>query len=263
MGTDSRTIKAYNQNAETYNHHVLNPSESPYHAYYEKPAMRAELPDLTGLNVLSVGCGSGVDVKWLAENGAQTVAGIDISEELINIAKQNYPGTDFRVMDMEALDLTDESFDLLYSSLAIHYLDDWTKALGEAYRVLKPGGTYVFSCSHPLDTALERKVEGKSKSALLGRAVDENGVRTIYGDYMAVDSAGVKPVDGMLGAFSVRIYHRPISKMVEQIHASGFIIKKLVEPLPLPEMREINPGAYEQLMRSPEFMIWVLEKSET
>ena len=76
------------------------------------------------------------------------------------------------------------------------------------------------------------------------------------------DAAGIKPVDGVLGAFSVRIYHRPISKMVEQITAAGFIIKKMVEPLPKAEMREINPDAYKRLMRLPEFMVWVIEKSE-
>lgn len=260
MSTDPRTIEAYNKNADIYNEHVLNPNDSIYHAYYEKPAMRAELPDLTGLDVLSIGCGSGVDTQWFVDNGARNATGVDISEELIKIAKQNYPKPNFHVMDMEALDLADDSFDVLYSSLAIHYLDDWTKALGEAYRVLKPGGVYIFSCSHPIDTALERKRGDDVKSSLLGRAVDQAGNPIIYGDYMVTDNKGIKPIDGILGDFSVRIYHRPISKMVEQIHVSGFSIKKMVEPLPTEEMQKINPDIYRRLMRIPEFMIWVLGK---
>lgn len=260
MGTDPRTVEAYDQNAATYNKHVLDPNDSIYHAYYEKPAIRAELPDLTGQDVLSIGCGSGVDTQWFIDNGARTATGVDMSEELIKIAKQNYPKASFHVMDMEALELADGSYNILYSSLAIHYLDDWTEALSEAYRVLKPAGIYIFSCSHPIDTALERDEDGKARSSLLGRVVNEKGERTIYGDYLATQSNGIKPVDGVLGAFSVRIYHRPISKMIEQIRTSGFTIRRMVEPLPSPVMRRINPDIYKQLMRSPEFMIWVLGK---
>jgi hypothetical protein len=60
-----------------YDAHVSDPADSPLHAYYEKPAMRAELPDLTDLSVLSIGCGSGADAHWLKEHGAGSVSGAD------------------------------------------------------------------------------------------------------------------------------------------------------------------------------------------
>ena len=99
---------------------------------------------MDGLEVISIGCGSGVDARWLKDNGASEVTGVDISEKLIAIAKNNNPDIEFRVMDMEKLDLADASFDLAYSSLAIHYTEDWTIPLKEAYRVLKPGSKYIF-----------------------------------------------------------------------------------------------------------------------
>lgn len=167
MSTDRNTIHHYNANAQRYHGHVSNPDDSPFHAYYEKPAIRAELPNLKGLDVISIGCGSGVDTRWLADHGAKKVVGIDISEGLIAIAQKENPDIEFHEMDMEKLDFPDESFDLAYSSLAIHYVSDWTKPLKEAYRVLRPGGQYVFSCGHPIDSAMEYSTDGNDKLAHL------------------------------------------------------------------------------------------------
>lgn len=261
MPTDPRSIESYNQHARNYHDHVSNPSVSLFHSYYEKPALRAELPDLHGLGVLCIGCGSGVDAQWLLDNGAKSVTGIDIASVLIEIGKKEHPKIDLKVMDMEKLDFEDESFDLVCSSLAIHYVDDMTQSLTEAHRVLKKGGLYVFSCGHPLDTALDLSADDKTRSARLGLIVNKDtDERTIYGDYLALEGNGTKNVDGDLGDLQVRIYHRTFSVMLEQIKASGFNLEKVVEPLPTKEMQNADPGVYEQLNRLPTFIIWVLRK---
>jgi ubiquinone/menaquinone biosynthesis C-methylase UbiE len=261
MATDPDTIKHYNENAEQYNQHVSDPNDSIYHSYYEKPAIRSELPSLNGLDVISIGCGSGVDTKWLADNGAKSVVGIDISEGLLNIAKRNYQELGFQEMDMEHLDFPSESFDLAYSSLAIHYVDDWTQSLKEAHRILKPNGKYIFSCGHPIDTAVEYIVKDNIKYALLGRKVNQlTDERTTYGDYLVAQGNGVKPVTGTLAAAEVTVFHRTFAKMIEEIVASGFTIEKVVEPQPTKGMKRVNPNQYERLKRIPSFMIWVLKK---
>ncbi len=261
MATDPNTIRHYNANAEQYNQHVSDPSDSIFHSQYEKPAIRAELPNLAGLEVISIGCGSGVDARWLADNGASKVVGVDISSGLLDIAKDNHPDIEFHEMDMEKLDFPDESFDLAYSSLAIHYVDDWTQPLKEARRILRPNGLYVFSCGHPIDTAVEYTTDNKFKYAQLGRKVElETKKRTTFGDYLVTQDGGVKPIKGNLGDIEVVVYHRTFSKMIEQIHAAGFTIQKVVEPQPTDEMRKTNPEMFEQLSRIPTFMIWVLKK---
>lgn len=261
MATDPHTIRSYNANAENYDRHVSDPTDSTFHSYYEKPAIRAELPSLDGLEVISIGCGSGVDARWLADNGAEKVVGIDIAEGLLAIAKRNHPDIEFREMDMEHLDFPDNSFDLAYSSLAMHYVDDWTQPLKEAFRVLRGGGQYVFSCGHPIDSAMEYKTEDEYKYARLGRSVHiATNQRTIYGDYLASEGKGVKPVKGMLGDMEIVVYHRTFSKMIEQVLASDFTIERVVEPQPLESMREGDPDHYEQLTKIPTFMIWVLRK---
>lgn len=261
MSTDPRTVESYNQYATDYHDHVSDHSDSIFHAHYEKPALRAELPDLLGLSVLCIGCGSGVDAQWLADNGAKSVTGVDISSGLVEIGKREHPNIDLRVMDMEKLDFEDESFDVACSSLAIHYVDDMTQSLKEAYRVLMPGGKYVFSCGHPIDTAAEFFGDDESDGTRLGRIVmKKTNERIVYGDYLAVEGSGTKNVDGNLGDMKVRVYHRTFSKMLEQIQASGFSIERLVEPQPTESMKQADPFVYEQLTKIPSFMIWVLRK---
>jgi len=263
MATDPNTVKYYNSNAEQYNQHVSDSADSIFHSQYEKPAIRAELPNLDGLEVTSIGCGSGVDTRWLADNGANKVVGIDISSDLIDIAKKNHPDIEFHEMDMEKLDFPDESFDLAYSSLAIHYVDNWTQPLKEARRILRPNGLYVYSCVHPIDTAVEYTTDNEFKYAFLGRKVElETKKRTIFGDYLVVQNSGVKPTKGGLGDMEVVVYHRTFSKMIEQIRTAGFTIEKVVEPQPTEGMRHTNPEMFEQLSRIPAFMIWVLKNKK-
>lgn len=263
MATDKNVAEYYNANAELYNAHVNNAEESVYHSQYEKPAIRSQLPELNGLDVISIGCGSGVDAQWLKDNGANRVVGVDISEGLIDIAKREHPGIEFRVMDMEKLNFEDESFDLAYSSLALHYLDDWQITLKETRRILKPKGMYVFSCEHPIVGAMEDTQEGDVKYKRLGKFKDRStGERGIYGDYLAKDNNGTARKDGIiLGEGQiVTNYHRTFSKMVSNITESGFTIKKLIEPLPQEKMAELSPDDYSVLSKIPYFLIWVLEK---
>ena len=261
MSTDPRTVESYNKNAEQYNAHVSNPEDSIFHSYYEKPALRAELPDLAGKDVLCIGCGSGVDAQWLVDNGAQNVIGVDISEGLIKVGKRERPNLDLRVMDMEQLDFEDNSFDLACSSLAIHYLKTMTPALKEARRVLKPGGLYVMSSMHPIDSSMEIWEEGNIKGARLDWQKDETTQeRTVRGDYMSPDGDGTRAITGYLGDINVTAYHRTFSVMLQQIMDSGFTVERCVEPLPLPELKDVNPSVYEQLVKMPSFIIWVLRK---
>lgn len=210
--------------------------------------------------MLSIGCGSGVDARYLKDAGAKNVTGIDISEGLIKIAQAENPDIHFMTMDMEKLEFPDESFDVLYSSLAIHYLKDWSIALKEARRVLKPGGVYVFSCGHPLDSSLERYSDENGRGRRLGMYTPKSGERIFYGDYMSAADDGSRPITGLLKGIDVHAYHYPLSKMSEWITASGFSIIAIHEPLPAEEMKQKDPVHYAQLMKLPAFIIWVLEK---
>lgn len=106
---------------------------------------------------------------------------------------------------------------------------------------------------------MEYSTEGDVKYVRLGRKVNKlTNEREVFGNYLAPESDGVAPIKGVMGgAVEVVFYHRTFSKMLEQIHASGFEIERLVEPQPV----EGDPDYYEQLTKIPAFMIWVLRKS--
>lgn len=123
--------------------------------YYERPAVLGLVGDVADRDVLDIGCGSGPLAERLVQAGAR-VSGFDLSERLIDIARDRLgAAVDLRVADLaERLPYEDDSFDIACASLVLHYLPDWTEALKEIRRVLRPGGRLVASVNHPLLFAL-------------------------------------------------------------------------------------------------------------
>ncbi|MEJ0072650.1 MAG: class I SAM-dependent methyltransferase [Candidatus Saccharibacteria bacterium] len=258
MSTDERSIAWYNQNAENYTNHVRNPDDSIYHSLYEKPAMYGLLPDLTSKAVLSLGCGSGEDCNYLRQQGASRTVGIDISEGLVGIAKKSYPECEFQVMDMEHLAFDDSSFDFTYSSLAIHYIEDWRQVFAETYRVLKPNSYFLFSCNHPVYSAMEVvKDDGDTRVRELSRTrtKHDDSVKVV-GDYMSRKALIEDGADTM----AVTTWHKSLGEISAEATGAGFMIANLVEPRPLSKMKEPSPTNYETLTRIPYFVIFRLWK---
>lgn len=90
-------------------------------------------------DVLVVGCGSGREAAFLAEYFSAKVVGIDLGADFDPEAAAV---ADLRVMDATDLDLSDDSFDLIYSFHALEHIDDPDTALSEMERVVRPGGWY-------------------------------------------------------------------------------------------------------------------------
>ncbi len=101
-----------------------------------------------GGKVLDLGCGTGRTTYHLYRMGYRVV-GVDISEEMVRIARRKYPYIDFYVGDACSLSFKDESFDyVLFSFNGIDYIypeSNRIAALREVYRVLRPGGVFAFS----------------------------------------------------------------------------------------------------------------------
>ncbi|MDZ7295439.1 MAG: methyltransferase domain-containing protein [candidate division KSB1 bacterium] len=99
-----------------------------------------------GKRLLEVGCGAGVDLVRFARGGA-IVTGIDLAEQSIALTKQNFAlrglSGEFLVMNGEAMDFADNSFDVVYAHGVLQYTADAGKMIREIYRVLKPGGEAI------------------------------------------------------------------------------------------------------------------------
>lgn len=121
----------------------------------EIPIMKKMLPPLKGKSILDLGCGCGDMDAYFIKKGAKLVVATDISENMINEAKKKHfcKKIDFLVLKMEKISSINEKFDIVYSSLAFHYIKDFDKLIKNIYNLLKPNGILVFSQENPLVTA--------------------------------------------------------------------------------------------------------------
>lgn len=108
--------------------------------------LRARSYELLGLRsgdaAVDVGCGAGRAVAELLDSGVKAV-GVDVSEEMIEVARQRWPQADLRVGDACALPLHDGEVAGYRADKVFHELADPARALAEARRVLGPGGRIV------------------------------------------------------------------------------------------------------------------------
>lgn len=118
-------------------------------------------PPLKGRRVLKSDLWNEVNntriLGWLAEQGAQ-VYGFDISSYLVENTKKNFREAglkaDIRKSDMRKLPYRDNYFDCIYSMGTIEHIPDYEKAVGEFYRVLKPGGVAIIGTPNTHDPFL-------------------------------------------------------------------------------------------------------------
>lgn len=94
--------------------------------------------------LLDIACGTGVAAAQAAAAGAR-VTGVDFSPEMIDEARRRHPTIAFQTADAEALPFPDASFDAVIANFGIHHVERPERALGEARRVLKAGGTFAFT----------------------------------------------------------------------------------------------------------------------
>ena len=104
-------------------------------------ALLALVPDDPALSVLDLGCGTGTLTVQLAANGRRVV-GADSSPEMIERARAQYPGIDFRVCDALALPF-DGEFGAVFSNAVFHWIGDHDALLQNIRRALKPGGLLI------------------------------------------------------------------------------------------------------------------------
>jgi 2-polyprenyl-3-methyl-5-hydroxy-6-metoxy-1,4-benzoquinol methylase len=122
----------------------------------EKPALFSLAPDLHNKSVLDMGCGYGENCTRFLELGAAKVTGLDISVKMLETAKRENPSPNIQYVNKSMTDLDEitEKYDVVFSSLAVHYIADFDKLVKNVYNLLNHGGYFIFSQEHPLTTAL-------------------------------------------------------------------------------------------------------------
>lgn len=121
----------------------------------EWPNFKRLLPALEGLRVLDMGCGYGWQCRYVANHGATSVLGIDSSKRMLDAARERTHDDKitYQLADLTTFKAPAGSLDLVISSLAFHYVEDLDTLMAHIARMLRPGGTLLFTIEHPLYTA--------------------------------------------------------------------------------------------------------------
>jgi SAM-dependent methyltransferase len=175
------------------------------------------LGDVTGRRILEVGCGSAPCARYLAREGASVVA-FDLSAGMLAHAQAaaGRTGTEVPLIQADVCELPfrDECFDLAFSAFgAIPFVADSALAVRQVARVLRPGGRWVFSATHPMRWAFP------DDPGPLGLTAIQS-----YFDrapYVEVDADGVP---------AYVEHHRTMGDRIREIVAAGFVLRDVIEP---------------------------------
>jgi len=208
----------------------------------EWPSLRALLPALAGLRILDLGCGFGWFCRWAREQGAAHVRGIDVSEKMLARARATTPDAAiaYERADMEMLRLPEAAFDLVYSSLALHYIAGLDALVAQIHGALVPGGRLVFSVEHPIYTAPRQP----------GWVTDDNGNRRWPIDGYLVE--GPRSTDWLTKG--VIKQHRTLATYLRMVRESGFDLTNVEEWGPTDEQIAALPTLAVERQR-PAFLL--------
>jgi SAM-dependent methyltransferase len=222
----------------------LRQSRTGLNEVLEQPALRSMLPaKLDGLRILDLGCGFGDFARNARAEGADAVVGVDPSRRMLERAAAftHDPAITYRRMSVEQLDLGGERFDIVVSSLALHHVEDYARALTQIARTLVDGWRLAFSVEHPICTALPQQ-----------QWVRDPAGRPLYWPVDDYHREGKREtrwfVDGVIK------YHRTVETYVMGLLSVGFALTALLEPIPVEGVETAAPEL-DAHRRRPPFLL--------
>ncbi|OEK00596.1 hypothetical protein BFP97_03340 [Roseivirga sp. 4D4] len=222
--------RAYEELADSYSAHI---DHKPHNAYYDRPNTLSLVGNVKGKKVLDAACGPGKYAEILMNQGAE-VTGFDLSPKMIENSKARNPNRgNFFVHDLEKPlnSLSDETFDIVLSALAMHYIENWEQTIREFNRVLKPKGQLIISIEHPFFEHLYFKSE---------RYFEVEPVKCTWNGFD-------RPVE-------INSYRRPLQECLNPLLENGFTLDKLLEPKPVEAFEALDPKHFNELNAFPAFM---------
>ncbi|WP_342440699.1 class I SAM-dependent methyltransferase [Lysinibacillus sp. FSL K6-0075] len=210
--------------------------------------LKALLPDLREKTVLDLGCGFGWHCRYAREQQAKSVIGVDLSEKMLQKAqeKTNDPFITYLKMPIEDIHFSASQFDVIISSLAIHYVQPFEALCKKLYAYLKPNGSFIFSVEHPIFTSRHEQDWYYGK--------DGNRLHWAVDHYQ---TEGIRETSFLTK--NVIKYHRTLSTYINVLIQAGFRVSAVKEPIPSEEMLKNIPEMRDELRR-PMFLIISAEK---
>lgn len=226
----------------------MNRSKKGLSAAGEWMTFRAMLPDLRDKRVLDLGCGFGWHCRYAQEQHAEAVLGVDLSAKMLERARADTqdPAIQYCQLAIESIDFPENTFDVVISSLALHYVQDFSQVCHNVARCLSPDGDFVFSVEHPIFTA------DVSQDWCYGSAGERrHWVVDHYHEEGRRDTQ-------FLGEEVVK-YHRTVATYMNDLIASGFHIRDVQESKSTIAMFDAAPQVHDE-SRRPMFLLVAARK---
>lgn len=225
----------------------LRREELNFNDVIETPIILGMMPDLMDKKVLDIGCGMGQHAMQYIKMGAKSVLGIDISEKMLAFAKENNSAENiiYRRLAFEDLEKINETFDVITSSLAFDYVQDFGKLMKKIYNLLNVNGKIVFSMSHPISTAYDGVYDRYTRT--------EDGER-LYANLHNYGVEGIRKIHWVVNEYE--LYHRTFSTLVNELVSAGFIIEECQESKLPEKIRKSNEDLFGGVIHQPDFIFF-------
>ncbi|CVI70768.1 Malonyl-[acyl-carrier protein] O-methyltransferase [Eubacteriaceae bacterium CHKCI004] len=239
---------------EKFFHNYLNLRRDAknYNDLFEQPQMMDMLPDVRGKQILELGCGYGATSIKFIKRGAEYVYAFDISKNMIEKAQKenSHKKIMYSCMNMDDLDKLAGTWDIAFSSLAFHYVENIEQLFQNINHILVPEGVLLFSMEHPIVTAAMKECVCE---------FDSNGEPLYFklDHYGKTGERNVVWLDTL-----VKKYHRTVADIVNSLLHAGFIIDELREPLPEVSLMESNPRMHQEIHR-PSYLMCRCHKKDS
>lgn len=208
----------------------------------EWSTLKPMLPDFTNKTVLDLGCGYGWHDRYAVDHGAKAVYGVDMSEKMLAVAKEKTQSDKIVYLhdDISEVEFETNKFDVVISSLALHYLVSFDEVVRKISQYLRPNGMFIFSVEHPIFTAQGSEEWNYDND---GQIKDFPVDNYFYEGKRESDFLGEKVIK----------YHKTLTTYLDGLLTNGFRIDRVVEPMPPKDMMDI-PGMKDE-MRRPMMLI--------
>ena len=217
------------------------PGVSSPNLVMEEPAFLSELGPPAGLRVADLGCGDAALGRTLLDAGCSSYLGVDASERMVRAARETLRDTagEVALASIEDFRAPPETFDLIVSRLALHYVEDLRAVLAACRAGLAPRGRVVFTVLHPVITSHDARMHSSQLRE-----------QWIVDDYFVTG-----PREREWLGDIVTWHHRTVEQYVDAVGDAGLVLTRLRECPPQRERFQGDEAEYARRSRIPLFLL--------